>query len=316
MTPVLLMALMPTGLLLREAAMVLSHDAGTGYLGYLPEVKAWAQTQSGNFAEQVACGARVFDIRVRADGDTVKMHHGDIHIDTTLATALDDALKGAASVPGELVIAGVNHFDGDNAQSLTLDLLKQKNISLIECSETATITYEEALARGKQPNGASLVAMTECWTSNFDDKITCYGPYDEAVQSQPVNAAFLRAHPAPARVAEAVLKCGCYSEGDDQKNAFRMLEAYVNRTVASPSTGSVWNTQIHWQESTRTVVEGNLCFSSLIDDSERSDIHGWILSKIASWPALSFMGINNVCQSGGSGQKLAAACKARNAKAN
>jgi hypothetical protein len=67
-----------TDMLLREYPMVLSHDAGTGYLPTEDNiVYNYGKNQNGGLIEQLDCGARALDIRpFRTDAGELKMHHG------------------------------------------------------------------------------------------------------------------------------------------------------------------------------------------------------------------------------------------------
>ena len=84
--------------------MLMTHDAGSGYLGK-GLVNRWAQTQSAGLGAQLACGARAFDARptVSPNG-TVVWHHGSVDVDYSFARSLGDMVAWLAKNPQELVL--------------------------------------------------------------------------------------------------------------------------------------------------------------------------------------------------------------------
>ena len=58
-----------------EVPMIMTHDAGSGYLGS-GLVNRWTKTQPAGLAAQLECGARAFDARPLLKDGRVVWHHG------------------------------------------------------------------------------------------------------------------------------------------------------------------------------------------------------------------------------------------------
>jgi len=105
----------------------MSHDAGTGYM---PEKDAkkeeegicWyrcienrmAKTQRGNFAEQLGCGARVFDMRIKCPwfGKKFFFFHGPAKVQVTLDNVVKEFETFIKENPKELIFFYVGHKKG------------------------------------------------------------------------------------------------------------------------------------------------------------------------------------------------------------
>ena len=61
---------------LSEYAILMSHDAATGYLQRDHVVADWAITQSIDLVGQLDCGARSFDYRPYYTNGELFAHHG------------------------------------------------------------------------------------------------------------------------------------------------------------------------------------------------------------------------------------------------
>ena len=65
-----------TGELFRQRPYLMTHDSGTGLIGRRSPLKFWAGTQRVDLVTQLACGARVLDLRLVRTASGVHLHHG------------------------------------------------------------------------------------------------------------------------------------------------------------------------------------------------------------------------------------------------
>ena len=75
--------------LLTHVPMIMTHDAGSGYLGK-GLVNRWTQTQSVGLGEQLKCGARAIDARPMRQGNKTIWHHGGVGVDYAFGQSLAD----------------------------------------------------------------------------------------------------------------------------------------------------------------------------------------------------------------------------------
>jgi hypothetical protein len=75
--------------LLTRVPMIMTHDAGSGYLGK-GLVNRWTQTQSVGLGEQLGCGARAIDARPMRQGNKTIWHHGGVGVDYEFSKSLAD----------------------------------------------------------------------------------------------------------------------------------------------------------------------------------------------------------------------------------
>ena len=61
--------------LLSQVATMMSHDAATGYIGVCPVLCSYYQTQTVGFPEQMDCGVRAFDLRLKLVDGTWRYYH-------------------------------------------------------------------------------------------------------------------------------------------------------------------------------------------------------------------------------------------------
>ena len=104
--------------LLREAPMLMTHDAATGYVGFWDPRKGFLKTQEVGFQGQLECGVRAFDLRLveRLDGKA-HFHHlpgagvpADVGaIDQHLEGELPVFMKFGSAHPDDLVVLYFSH---------------------------------------------------------------------------------------------------------------------------------------------------------------------------------------------------------------
>ena len=82
-------ALVDDHTLLTHVPMIMTHDAGSGYLGK-GLVNRWTQTQSVGLGEQLQCGARAIDARPKRQGNKTIWHHGGVGVDYAFSQSLTD----------------------------------------------------------------------------------------------------------------------------------------------------------------------------------------------------------------------------------
>ncbi len=104
--------------LLKQVVMPGSHDAGT------KDMPWYSKTQSRDIANQLACGTRYFDLRIKMKGGEAKIYHGP-----AVSSSLKDILNAVNGFlnenNGEVVILDFQKFASDEAKSATLQLLDE-----------------------------------------------------------------------------------------------------------------------------------------------------------------------------------------------
>ena len=284
--------------LLTETPMLMAHDSATGYLKENiidKEVYDWTITQKGRFDEQLTCGARALDIRLEVKEGKLKLHHGVVPVPTKPEVAFKDVLTWAAnsSNTGELALLDVTHCDGDSCTDLAEVLFTSLNITILNCSDLPTTTFERAVSLGKQGSGGSILAVPHgCHASNYEPTVTCYPPYKYKVSEGDV------VRPAKRGVGLAV---GCHVGSSHEDTAFDLMYLYLNRTSAKPLQKDTFvQLQALWQEGADTIPIGVVTDSSLVKDELKSKINAHLAEKLAlGWfPNINFLEVNNACDGG------------------
>eukprot|EP01034_Spumella_vulgaris_P031263 gene31264-38629_t len=111
-----------------------------------------------------------------------------------------------------------------------------------------TLTYNQAKKNAlKSPSLSKVLAIVDCTTENYDDKINCSGK------------GFV-----------------CYEE-DTAAKAWEPFDKYVKLTTATnpvnATSSDLWMTQAHWQSSAESIVIGTLHRSSILEDEARSGVN-------------------------------------------
>jgi hypothetical protein len=269
-------------MLLKDLAMVMSHDAATGYLTRTHVVADWTITQGADLVGQLDCGSRSFDYRpyYDADKDKVIAHHGGIKVDIEMGDAIDDVLSWSADNPNELVMFYINSCDGDaGCQDATKAVVDSKNIySISECASLGSLTVEDIMKNAQIPeNGGHVFALYDCVSQEYDSTVNCYGKDFTCYDARPKDTA--------------------------QIPWDHMISYAMNTTAVDKSHGasySPWMLQAHWQSTAGSITSGTLHRSSLLLDEERSDMNKWAADSIVArkFPTLSIVELDNVCNHG------------------
>lgn len=262
---------------LNEYAIIMSHDAATGYLVRDHIVAKWAITQQGTLYDQLNCGSRSFDYRPYYFNGTVYAHHGGVKINVPLQEAVTDVTNWCTSHPSELVILYVNSCEGDEGcLDATLATLQQLHIPIItDCTDLNGLTVNQASEYGRLSTGGHLIALFECVEEEYDSTINCYGKDFVCYDSWPSNTSDI---------------------------PWNNMITYINQVTSSipVADGRLWMTQAHWQSTAVSIVDGTLHNSSLLLDEERSNVNSWMAENIRNktYQFLNIVEVDNVCDNG------------------
>eukprot|EP00405_Crypthecodinium_cohnii_P026012 CAMPEP_0206488706 /NCGR_PEP_ID=MMETSP0324_2-20121206/42618_1 /ASSEMBLY_ACC=CAM_ASM_000836 /TAXON_ID=2866 /ORGANISM="Crypthecodinium cohnii, Strain Seligo" /LENGTH=332 /DNA_ID=CAMNT_0053967873 /DNA_START=20 /DNA_END=1018 /DNA_ORIENTATION=- len=287
---------------LNEWPMIMTHDAGTGYFSggtcsLLHPVNDWAQTQpTGGFANQLDCGARALDLRMYVESGQLEMHHASVHIDKKFSDALTEVKAWVSQNPNELVLLYASHCDGQSdddkksCHSKVQQAFKDAGIYELQCNSLKDMTVELAMTSGSVGSGkGSVVGLLDCgMAENYDSSITCYG--DILAEQQLIKNGTLSA-PEASYV--------CY--GDDSDKAFNKFWTYMSKTVSSmPSDGRLWMAQAHWQYDAKSIAQGTLHGSCILEDESKAKVHDKLIEKInaGTYPHMNILEVNNICDGG------------------
>lgn len=176
----------PNQTVLNEWPMIMAHDASTTYLDPADplhkEIYRWTITQPSNKGTSglLECGVRAFDWRPQIDSKTgeVYMHHGPIEVKHPMKAAMQEIVSWAANNTGpyDLVIVGITNCNGDNCTEKVQELLTQLEVKYItRCTDLKGLTVSAAMKHGQLPNGGQVLAIFDCWVSNYDPSVACSG---------------------------------------------------------------------------------------------------------------------------------------------
>lgn len=270
--------------MLSEYAMVMSHDAATGYLTRTHVVADWTITQGVDLIGQLDCGSRSFDYRPYYDKDQDKVlaHHGGVKVDIEMGDAIDDVLSWSVKNPEELVMFYINSCDGDEGcMAATKAVVDSKNIySISDCSSLGTLTVDDIMKHSQindPANGGHVFALYDCVAEEYDSTTNCYSKDFTCYDARPKNTA--------------------------QIPWDHMISYAMNTTAADKSHGesyTPWMLQAHWQSTAGSITSGTLHRSSILLDEERSGMNLWTAESIAAgvFPTLSIIEVDNVCNHG------------------
>ena len=104
--------------LLRQVVIPGSHDAGTKGMAWFSE------TQDRDIAEQLACGTRYFDLRIKVKKGECRIYHGPAY-SLYLKDILRDVRDFLDSNPSENIILDIHKFGNAEAKSKTVELLDE-----------------------------------------------------------------------------------------------------------------------------------------------------------------------------------------------
>lgn len=272
---------LPNEKLLKDYAMIMSHDAATGEINQIRDripniVLASAQTQSKGLVAQLTCGSRSFDYRPYYSNGTVYASHGIVVIKKPMNDSVSEIIKWVNRNPTDLVILYLSHFAGDDgSQKAATDILDFWKVPVISaCDEFSSLTYNEAKTLSLRSDGGYLLGIVDCMDEVYDPSVECYV---KDVRTNETSVCF------------------------ESNNAlvFNQLTDYAHNASAVKHSG-LWMSQLHWQYGVESTVLQFYYNSTVVDDTTRSGVNDWVLDNIRNktWPNLNFVELNEVCASG------------------
>ena len=268
---------------LNSFPFVTSHDAASGELDESRDhvLADWTRTQTVGLIGQLDCGSRAYDYRPHLSSDgTLLAHHGPVVIHKPMNESLKEIVSWL-SIPDnqeEMIIMYITDCDGaDGCIDKTKDLLSSNDIYFVDnCEDLNNLTYGDVKTLGRLKSGGSFLGIIGCTDENYDVSISCYGREPS--------------------------KYSCYnSESSDI--AFQKMDDYMlSITSADPVSisSNLWMAQAHWQSDAYSVSVGTLHNSSVIEDSNRSDLNNWVLQQLREnkWSFINLLELDNVCNQG------------------
>ena len=265
---------------INQFPFIITHDAGTGYLGSNP-IDWWSKTQSTGLGGQAHCGARAFDIRPLSSGSKITFHHADISIDKLLTDAVQELVTFANENPNELLLLYISHCQGDGCNERTQQALEQIGVpSCTDGNQLSGATYGSVKKMGRLSGGGALLAIYGFVAENYNSALTCYGDWGD-----------------------------CYNK---ETNAFTPLWNYMRSISAQApaSSGAFSMIQAHWQYDASSIARGVLHASSILTDETRSSLNSQVADAVTCSPCpgpsglgvfkyANFIEVNNVCDEGG-----------------
>ena len=100
----------------------------------------------------------------------------------------------------------------------------------------------------------------------------------------------------------AVFTYSCWDDSSTKSTPVDQMTAYMDKITKEGSDGSTpfYQIQALWEESTASVVIGELHLSSLVNDEEKSKLNALMTSYIEAdrFENLNYVEVNNVCDGG------------------
>jgi len=301
---------------LNRYAMVMAHDAASGYLDtsrpIKNEVYDWTKTQSfpltGTARDVLTCGGRAFDWRplLTSSGDLIG-HHGDVPIPHEFGESLEEIKGFLGDNPGEMAVMTVwdcvtEEGAGSTCGEEVRRVLGEKGIRAVEdCDDLMNKTVGEARAMGSLGEGKGSLLVTTgggsnggCSNANYDETLACWGTSRRAEEVGVEGE-------GEAPEEDLISLAYCCWEGKDNGYPLSQMDAYCDRVAAETSWSTPFNQmQAMWQESTASVVIGELHLSSLLEDEERSGLNRRLAGRVrgGTYGNLNLVEVNYVCDGG------------------
>eukprot|EP00300_Choanocystis_sp_HF-7_P043183 c9778_g1_i1.p1 GENE.c9778_g1_i1~~c9778_g1_i1.p1 ORF type:complete len:361 (+),score=62.58 c9778_g1_i1:163-1245(+) len=326
---------------LNQYAMIMSHDAATGYLkgGLLHPVNNWAKTQGGakdatqaiSLFDQLECGTRAFDLRPEVFDGFLGMHHGSVFINHSFSVSVQEIISWLAGHPDELVVVDIFDCKGPDCWEMTVSTLSKLNLAVLpNCSCLDGATVGSIKSSSRLPSGGSLLLLNSCMVDNYDPSIKCYGTttHSQLFNSphfEDMSVAFSRLMSASnysKRGADLNVPVGmfilnsskidfsCY--GSWRNVSLQMIDQYIKKITSSPPpVGALWMTQGHWQYDEASIEAGLAHFSSIVDDEMLSNLNEILVTSVDAneMEYLNLLEVDFVCDRG---PKLLQAVQAHN----
>ena len=280
--------------------MIMAHDAATTYLDPAGLIDHWAKTQpSGGPAQLFDCGARALDWRpsLQKDG-SLFMHHNILTIDHNMSDALDDMVQWAShNTKGatDFILLGISDCVGTGCDAAVDQLLATRNVTVVTAVELYALTAQAATELGKLPGGGAMLACHSCWEMHFVPTVGCSGFNGGGTR---------KVNPVVGGGDPEALTYTCYNDSSTKAFPLNRMWQYLNNVslAGPPSDGKLYTAQALWQETTDTVIVGELHGSTLLEDESRSQLNALLAERITSgvWNVsrANMVEINNVCDGG------------------
>jgi len=233
----------------------------------------------------------VFDWRPKLLGNgTLVMHHGNVQVTYPMEAAIKElvAWLGANGTGVEdLAVLGVTDCEGGEGDACTqavAKLLSSLNVTFIQdCAKMKGLTASDAFKLAALPSGGSLLAMNSCWEENYDPSVVCSG-FDKNQTHHHVYT--------------------CYNNSLTKAFPLERMWTYLDKVSAAgpPVDGKMYTHQAIWQESTDSVIIGELHNSSLLLDETWSRLNYLVADRIQSGALdskhINMVEVNNICDGG------------------
>ena len=120
-----------------------------------------------------------------------------------------------------------------------------------------------------------------CSNSNYDDKLACWGT-GSGDEDHLASLAY------------------CCWDGKDNATPLKEMDDYTLRVSNENFTTAFNQMQAFWQETTDSIVIGELHLSSLLEDEEKSKMNARLANQIQEgrFKNLNLVEVNNVCDGG------------------
>lgn len=137
---------------LKSIAIPGSHDAGTNGMPW------YSKTQSRDIGDQLACGTRYFDLRVKLKKGECRIYHGPAY-SLYLKDILRDVRDFLTSNPSECVILDVHKFGNAEAKPKTVELLDEylADMFVVKPDGKTDLEFMEALTLGEARGKCVLI---------------------------------------------------------------------------------------------------------------------------------------------------------------
>merc|ERR1711934_335995 len=99
-----------------------------------------------------------------------------------MGDSLDEMVKWAGTDgtnEADLVVLGItdcNDYKDKSCKSAVKALLDARHIvSISDCSQLVGLTASAAFAKAKLPGGGAILAIFDCWSGHYDERVACSG---------------------------------------------------------------------------------------------------------------------------------------------
>jgi len=330
-------------LLFSQASFVTSHNAATGYLKAVNLVSTYGKNQIGTAYDQLNNGARALDLRPKllANGTTVALQHGSIHIPVSLLQLVQDAIRWCNENQDELVLLLPSNLVYESCADTTdgayvtamQRVLDTAGVAYLSCTSVYGLTVAQVMELSQLQSGGYLLVLesqdsyaTPCYKSNWISQqvVTCYSYLDK--QSNMRNGG------TTTTTTRVISNVQC-TDNRSNEPLLQSLKQYAMESANNEATNDAYtlgppadeyNTPLNeiqalWQVDTAAVTNGLSHFSTLLEDNRRSRLNEAVVSWVYSgaFDQISLLAVDNVALYGNAllsvtrntcGQSTAAVC--------